>query len=41
MKKIKVGSIMLIGVLVVLMSCKKEGCTDEEAFNYNEAAKTV
>jgi hypothetical protein len=36
----KVGVIALTAILVVVAtSCKKEGCTDPEALNYNEKAK--
>lgn len=39
MKKIRKASLALIGMAILVASCKKEGCIDETAFNYNEEAK--
>ena len=39
MKSIKLGFLALAGITVLATSCRKEGCTDETAFNYNEEAK--
>lgn len=39
MKLVKQTSYIVLGLLVVLATgCKKEGCTDEKALNYNEDA---
>ena len=32
-------SAMALGMVVGTASCKKEGCTDEDAINYEEKAK--
>ncbi|MFD1550819.1 hypothetical protein DNU06_05540 [Putridiphycobacter roseus] len=39
MKTIKITTLVLAGLTLAFTSCKKEGCTDETAFNYNEEAK--
>ena len=40
MKIMKTGLLAIVGMSLILStSCRKEGCTDETAFNYNEEAK--
>ncbi len=35
----QVNLILIVTLLLVIVSCKKEGCTDSAASNYNEEAK--
>lgn len=39
MKTLKLTTYILLSLFFVTTSCKKEGCTDEHALNYNEDAK--
>ncbi len=39
MKKIKIVFLTILSISLLSTSCRKEGCTDETAFNYNEEAK--
>ena len=39
MKTIKITTIVLASLTLAFSSCRKKGCTDDTAFNYNEEAK--
>lgn len=39
MKTIKLGFLAIAGLALLSTSCRKEGCTDSGAFNYDEEAK--
>ncbi|MFK8037242.1 MAG: MbnP family protein [Crocinitomicaceae bacterium] len=39
MKNLKIAGMALIAVTVLATSCRKKGCTDETAYNYNDEAK--
>ena len=39
MKKTTIGVMMMAALAISAVSCRKEGCTDPNAINYNEDAK--